>query len=122
MARMHIANVVIDCADPERLAPFWSAATGYSRTWSNDEFIVLSPGDRGGPLLLLQRVPETKVGKNRVHVDLGASDLEAEVERLVGLGAVRGQAHDLGFVRWNVMADPDGNEFCISAPQPARTT
>jgi Glyoxalase-like domain len=112
---MHIHNVVIDCSDPERLAPFWEAATGYPRVWSNEVFIVLSCQEPGRPNLLLQRVPEPKVGKNRVHVDLGTSQLEAEEERLVGLGASRGQLHDLGFVRWRVMADPDGNEFCISA-------
>ena len=117
--RMHIVNVVLDCADPERLAPFWMAATGYSRGWSDQTWIVLSPGVPDRPLLLLQRVPEPKLGKNRVHFDLGAEDLEAEVARLVALGAMRGERRDLGFVHWNVMADPDGNEFCISAHQPA---
>jgi predicted enzyme related to lactoylglutathione lyase len=112
---MQIMNVVIDCAEPERLAPFWQAATGYTQTWSNTEFVVLTPDERGRPNLLLQRVPEPRLGKNRVHVDLGAPDLEAEIQRLVGLGAVRGEPFDIGFVRWNTMADPDGNEFCISA-------
>jgi hypothetical protein len=112
---MHIRNVVIDCADPEWLAPFWAEATGYERVWSNEAFIVLSSQDADRPNLLLQRVPEPKVGKNRVHIDLGARDLEAEEARLEQLGATRGQLHDLGFARWRVMADPDGNEFCISA-------
>jgi hypothetical protein len=105
--------VVIDSADPERLAPFWEAATGYRRTWSNEEFIVLSPTERGQPNLLLQRVPEPKMAKNRCHVDLGAADLQAETTRLEGLGAIRGEGYDLGFARWNVMVDPEGNEFCI---------
>lgn len=115
---MDIVNVVIDCADPHRLAPFWQAATGYQPVWSNETFIVLAPSEPGRPNLLLQRVPEPKPGKNRVHVDLGAADMEAEVARLIALGASRGEAYDMGAVRWNVMADPDGNEFCISARAP----
>jgi predicted enzyme related to lactoylglutathione lyase len=115
---MQILNVVLDCVDPERLAPFWEAATGYRRTWSNDYFIVLSPAERGQPNLLLQRVEEPKIVKNRCHVDLGAADLEAEMARLENLGATRGQAYDLGFVRWNIMADPQGNEFCITHSGP----
>jgi predicted enzyme related to lactoylglutathione lyase len=111
---MQIMNVVIDCADPERLAPFWEAATGYGRTWSNEYFTVLSATEPGQPNLLLQRVTERKVAKNRCHMDLSAADLEAETARLEGLGATRGESYDVGFARWNVMADPEGNEFCIS--------
>ena len=118
---MQIVNVVIDCLDPDRLSPFWEAATGRQRTWSNGEFVVLSADSPGQPLLLLQRVPEAKIGKNRCHLDLGAPELEAEVERLIGLGARRGETHDLGFVRWTVMADPDGNEFCLSSAHSATT-
>lgn len=112
---MDIVNVVIDCANPQRLAPFWQAATGYQSVWSNDGIVVLAPSEQGRPNLLLQRVPEPKTGKNRVHVDLGAADLEAEARRLMGLGATRGEAYDIGVARWIVMTDPDGNEFCVSA-------
>jgi predicted enzyme related to lactoylglutathione lyase len=126
MATMNIVNVVIDCADPEQLVPFWEAATGYNRVWSNGEFIVLAPADRRRPNLLLQRVPEPKVTKNRVHVDLGATDLEAETRRLVELGATPIQAFELPVARWQVMTDPVGNEFCLSAvepePEPTSTT
>ena len=115
---MRIRNVVIDCTDPERLSPFWEAATGYARVWSNDYFIVLSPADQSQPALLLQRVPEAKVAKNRCHVDLLAeADAETEIQRLVALGATRGASYDMG-VQWTVMADPEGNEFCISHPAP----
>jgi catechol 2,3-dioxygenase-like lactoylglutathione lyase family enzyme len=111
---MQIIHVVIDCVDPVRLAAFWSAALGYHQAWANDDFVVLAPPSRGPVQVLLQRVPEQKVGKNRVHVDLGTSELEPEIERLVGLGASRGQAYDMEFARWQVMADPEGHEFCVS--------
>jgi hypothetical protein len=67
MPPMQIVNVVIDCADPDRLSSFWEAATGRQRTWSNGEFVVLSPSEPGQPLLLLQRVREPRIGKNRCH-------------------------------------------------------
>jgi Glyoxalase-like domain len=117
---MDILSIVLDCADPERLGPFWSAATGYRRVWSDDTWILLAPTERGKPQLLLQRVPEPKSGKNRMHIDLVAQDLDADVARLVSLGATRGERRRLGDIaEWNVMADPDGNEFCISAPHQA---
>ncbi len=121
---MTIRNVVIDCADLERLSPFWEAATGYNRVWSNEYFVVLSPGDPSGPNLLLQRVPESKIVKNRCHLDLLAEQrAEAEIQRMVELGATRGETHQHG-VRWTVMTDPEGNEFCITWPAaetPSRT-
>ncbi len=73
---MEILNVVFDCADPERSAPFWSAATGYRCVWPDETWIVLAPAERGKPQLLLQRVPEPKSGKNRVHIDLAGQDLD----------------------------------------------
>jgi hypothetical protein len=115
MIGVHIHNVVIDCAEPERLSPFWEAATGYSRVWSNGEFVVLAPSDPNRPNLLLQKVPEAKVGKNRVHIDLGAIDLPAETQRMIELGATPIQAYELEFAQWQVMSDPEGNEFCLSA-------
>ncbi len=113
---MKIRNVVIDCADLDRLSPFWAAATGYGRVWANEYFVVLAPSNQQGPNLLLQKVPESKVVKNRCHLDLLAeSSAEAEIERLVELGATRGETHHHG-VRWTVMTDPEGNEFCITWP------
>src|SRR4051794_36325842 len=119
---MRIHHVVLDCTDPERLSPFWEAATGYRRVWSNDYFIVLAPDDGAQPSLLLQRVAEPKVAKNRCHVDLSAEiDAEVEIQRLVALGACRGESFDMG-IQWTVMSDPEGNEFCISHPQPQSAT
>jgi|SRR6478735_7085971 hypothetical protein len=112
---MQLVNVVIDCAAPADLAPFWVAATGYTQTWASDDFVVLSaPADTGRANLLLQRVPEPRRGKNRVHVDFAAPDMESEVARLVDLGAARGATHDLSGLRWTVLQDPEGNEFCVA--------
>jgi predicted enzyme related to lactoylglutathione lyase len=79
------------------------------------DVVVLVPDDEVRPPLLLQRVPEAKNGKNRMHVDIVRDDVEAEVARLEVLGARR--VHDglrsMGPVRWVTMADPEDNEFCV---------
>jgi hypothetical protein len=107
-----------DAHDPPSIAGFWEAALGWRRTYENPDEVVLepppgSPEDGIVPDLLFARVPESKVVKNRLHLDLRPVDQAAEVERLEALGARRvsvGQGPD---VSWVVMADPDGNEFCV---------
>ena len=111
-----LENVTFDCADPRRLAAFWSEATGYRIEQQSDHMATLSPGQGSRPNLLFMKVPEPRTVKNRVHLDFGVSDIEAEAARLIGLGATRGESHrEEGFV-WAVMADPEGNEFCIGHP------
>jgi predicted enzyme related to lactoylglutathione lyase len=111
-------SVVIDCGDPKALAEFWAPALGYRDAgWPHDPYVVLI-GEKGldGPLVMLQRVDEPKTGKNRVHIDVYADDIEAEAERLVTLGAKRvGQPFEEHDARWIVMNDPEGNEFCVCA-------
>lgn len=111
-------SIVIDCADPDALAPFWAEATGFTRLWDHEPYVVLAPPDGAGPVLVLQRVPEAKTTKNRVHIDLHPDgDIEAEAARLEALGATRLGADgipDHGLA-WIVMADPQGNEFCVCA-------
>ena len=106
----------LDCADPERLAPFWADALHYRSNPYHAPYLTLSDPLARSPELVLQKVPEQKRGKNRMHLDLFVSDLEAEVSRMERLGARRlspapltGPTGD----RWVVMADPDGNEFCV---------
>ena len=112
------AHVTFDCADPRRLAAFWSKATGYPIEQHGEDMATLSPGEGNQPKLLFVKVPEPRTVKNRVHLDVGVSDVEAEAARLIGLGATRGETHrGHGFV-WAVMADPEGNEFCIGQPDP----
>ena len=108
-------GLVLDCADPERLAAFWGPALGYANLGEAGAYVVLLPNGTPGPKLLLQRVPEPKTVKNRMHLDIETPDVSAEAARLEGLGARRVQAeemHEHG-TTWIVMADPEGNEFCV---------
>jgi predicted enzyme related to lactoylglutathione lyase len=115
-------EVVIDCADHDVVIGFWAAALGgWERRDVNEQFVALVPpadqrtADGPRPLpLLFQKVPEGKVVKNRVHLDFASDDMTAEVERLRGLGAAVIAERSLGDFRWTVMADPEGNEFCVS--------
>jgi predicted enzyme related to lactoylglutathione lyase len=111
-------DIVIDCAEPERLAEFWAAALGYRSVGFGEPYFLLLPTQRTFPPVILQRVPEPKQSKARIHFDLRVSDVEAEVRRLEGLGARRidvGQGDD---VAWVPMADPEGNEFCVCPGAP----
>ena len=107
-------NYVLDCADPDKLAEFWAAALGLERSGSGAPYVSLREPRTGRPELLLQQVPEPKQGKNRMHPDLRVTDSAAEVARLAGLGAtvLRGPYDDEGHLT-TVMADPEGNEFCV---------
>jgi hypothetical protein len=115
MAKSNI-DVVLDCAEPQRLEVFWRAALGYRSLLSVQDIMVLVADNDVSPPLILQRVPEAKNDKNRMHIDIVRDDVEAEVVRLEALGAQR--LHDglrsMGPVRWVTMADPDANEFCVS--------
>ena len=109
-------SVVLDCADPKALAEFWAPALGYRDAgWEHEPYVVLrGESGTGAPFLLLQRVAEPKVDKNRLHIDVYAVDIEAEADRLVALGATRtSEPFDEHGAKWIVMADPEGNEFCV---------
>ncbi len=116
MGAMQI-TVTLDSVDPAGLAPFWAETLGYRVAGSVDNYVLLRAVDGEGPKLLIQRVPETKAGKNRMHLDLAVADVDvdATVARLTGLGARRleGDAFSENDCRWIVMADPEGNEFCV---------
>jgi Glyoxalase-like domain len=118
---LRIQCLCIDTADPAGLAGFWQSALGWRRTIERDDEVVLeppagSPEDGVVPDLLFLRVPEGKAVKNRLHLDLRPEDQAAEVARLEGLGAQRTSVGQGGDVSWVVMADPDGNEFCVLRP------
>jgi hypothetical protein len=109
-----IAHVTFDCADPRRLASFWSAAIGYELIFEDSDAALLqAPDRRGVRRLLFLRVPEQKVAKNRVHVDLATKDPHHEVDRLVALGATKVERREGRGSSWTVMLDPEGNEFCV---------
>lgn len=127
MARLH--DIVIDGAHPAAVARFWAAALdGYAVAPyddaelarlraqgvldpEDDPTVLVEPSD-GGPRLWCRLVPEAKRGKNRLHLDLRAGDPEAETSRLVALGATVLARHD----DHRVLADPEGNEFCLFPP------
>lgn len=110
-------TITIDAHDPSALAKFWRQVLGYTIAFSEpDEVGIEPPGNDEAPAIVFLPVSDEKAGKNRVHLDLAPDDQHAEVERLLGLGARRidiGQ----GGVSWVVMADPEGNEFCVLTPR-----
>jgi catechol 2,3-dioxygenase-like lactoylglutathione lyase family enzyme len=119
-----ITTVVIDCRDPHRLARFWADALGYQPSKGPEDWADLrSEADAGeldwvrltgeGVAVAFQRVPESKAVKNRVHLDLASSDEETEASRLEALGAVRLWRSDDPEDVFVVLADPEGNEFCV---------
>ncbi|WP_129668182.1 VOC family protein [Phytoactinopolyspora endophytica] len=126
MARLR--DVVFDCRSPASLARFWAAALdGYRVAPYDDEelarlrsigiddpeddpSVLVEPVSGDGPRVWCNLVPESKVVKNRVHLDLAADDAEAELRRLLDLGASVVSRDEQG---WIVMTDPEGNEFCL---------
>jgi predicted enzyme related to lactoylglutathione lyase len=120
-----LVHLVIDSADPASLARFWAAALGWEVAAEEPGEVDVSPagfsypGPSALPMVFVA-VPGAKTTKNRVHLDLAttsAADQAAEVARLLGLGAVRVDIGQ-GNVPWEVMADPEGNEFCVLDPRP----
>jgi predicted enzyme related to lactoylglutathione lyase len=115
--RSNVIELVLDCRDPDALARFWTAALTYEVVDASGPYRSLEPigDDDPGPTLVLQAVSEPKVGKNRLHLDVYAPDLGAEASRLEDLGARRltDEVVDEDGERWVVMADPEGNEFCV---------
>lgn len=114
---LSLVHVTFDCADPPRLAAFWSAALDRPIADGAMEFFTaLEPAGPGDPAWFFIKVPEPKSTKNRVHVDLEAADRPAEVARLVSLGATAVSDHDEWGASWTVLTDPEGNEFCVGDP------
>lgn len=139
---MKIGNLTFDARDPDRLAAFWAAAlglrkmaypqdmraellaAGMTEAQLSDRALVEDP-DGQLPRLLFQRVPEPKQAKNRLHMDISATpgkratrdEVDAEMERIRGLGATLVHTHDGTWGPWpeyhHVMSDPEGNEFCV---------
>jgi Glyoxalase-like domain len=121
-------TVVVDCLDVRAQAAWWEEALDWHKVYEAEDEVVLVPRDvtaetagttpweQQKPGMVFVKVTEHKSIKNRLHIDLAphtSQDRDAEIERLLGLGARRidvGQAPDVG---WDVFADPEGNEFCV---------
>lgn len=115
---LRIQCLCVDARDPSSIASFWEAALGWRRTSEDPDEVVLEPPSASAedgvvPDLLFLRVPESKTLKNRLHLDLRPVDQQAEVARLEALGAVRVSVGQTSEATWVVLADPDGNEFCV---------
>jgi glyoxalase superfamily protein len=115
-----IAAVVVDCADPRAMAGFWGAALGWTPHEVTDDYARLRSAKGAGPYLeFLRSTPGPKTARNRVHLDVApypGDDQAAEVARLRALGATDADIGQ-GDVPWTVLADPEGNEFCVLAPR-----
>jgi predicted enzyme related to lactoylglutathione lyase len=105
-------HITFDCADAARVAGFWSSVLDESvDPGASADFATIT--SRTSASWMFVKVPEPKTAKNRVHIDLATSDLDAELERLAGLGATRLADLDEGGTRWTTLADPEGNEFDV---------
>lgn len=111
------AYIVLDTQDPQPLIDFYCKLQGIEvlLTLRDGQWTALT-ANREGLMLVLQQVPEPKVGKNRAHFDIVVDDLDAataDVERLGGRWIEPGKTHELEGFSWRCMADPEGNEFCL---------
>jgi predicted enzyme related to lactoylglutathione lyase len=109
-----LSHVMIDALDPDLLARFWCGLlqTEVAERVDEGRFVFLRATE-GVPAIGIQRVPEPKAAKNRVHVDLAVDDLDAATRWVRGHGGSRVADHRLGDLHWRVVADPEGNEFCL---------
>ena len=109
-----LTEVVVDAADPERLSRFWAAVLGWEVKEVDEGGVEIGAPDGGLPALVFVPVPEPKAGKNRVHLDFNPTgcDQAEELARLLALGAVEVDVGQ-GEQTWVVLADPEGNEFCL---------
>jgi predicted enzyme related to lactoylglutathione lyase len=113
-----VEHITFDCGNAAALATFWSQLLDHPVDENAQPFfatIGLTGAAKLHPALMFIQVPEGKTAKNRMHLDLASPDLDAEVERAVGLGATRvGTFEEFG-TRWSTLLDPEGNEFDIGA-------
>jgi predicted enzyme related to lactoylglutathione lyase len=120
-----VRTITVDCADVTLVGRFWETVLGWPLEIEPDGSDSWLENPAGGPNMLFQRVPEPKWVKNRVHLDLGPTDRtrDEEVERLQGAGAtIVGDHRKPDGTGWVVMADPEGNEFCVVRSDAERGT
>lgn len=114
---VRLNNLTFDATNPDRLADFWARALGYEKKHGDAEWAQINQTGESDFMILFLAVPEGKAAKNRLHMDLKAADMDAEVRRLTALGARVGELHHMeGEGRWTIMQDPEGNEFCVFQP------
>jgi predicted enzyme related to lactoylglutathione lyase len=111
---LNVESITFDTTDPDKAAQWWVQAAGGQLTpYVPGEYVAVER--QPGPKLLFQKVADPTPGKNRIHLDFTAADVDAEVKRLVDLGASETGRHSLGPISWVVLADPEGNAFCVTS-------
>jgi predicted enzyme related to lactoylglutathione lyase len=106
-------SIVVDSRDHHALARWWAQVLGWQVVYEDDDEVGVAPAADAEPGLTFAPVPEDKTVKNRLHIDLAPDDQEAEVRRLVSLGARHADVGQTTEVTWVVLSDPEGNEFCV---------
>jgi catechol-2,3-dioxygenase len=112
------SQVVVDALDPVRLAHWWAEVLGYQVLEESAGETLIGADATTWPQLTFVAVPDPKDGKNRVHLDLTPDDQDAEVERLLDMGARHVDIGQSQSASWVVLSDPEGNEFCVLHPLP----
>ena len=112
-----VGAIMIDCHDPDALMEFWSEIVGIevAQTYPGYIFGTKLPGNH--IRIAFQQVPEDKTIKNRIHLDLNHPSPEELISKVVELGGSRLTDHEISGFHWTVLADPEGNEFCVTAAQ-----
>ncbi|MBG0828958.1 VOC family protein [Planomonospora sp. ID67723] len=110
-------SLAVHSPDPADLARFWADALGYQIVFEGPKGeVAIAKDEFSNPGMVFVPLDEPRQGKSRLHVELNPDDQDAEVERLIGLGASRVDIGQPADASWVVLADPDGNEFCVLAP------
>jgi predicted enzyme related to lactoylglutathione lyase len=112
---LRLWTIDVDAADPRTLGRWWADALGWKVFFEDDDGdeVVITTSDERFPGIVFLRVPDAKAVKNRLHLDFVPEDRDAEVGRLVAMGATRAAIGQTGDESWVVLADPEGNEFCV---------
>jgi hypothetical protein len=112
---LRLWTIDVDAVDPAKLGRWWAEALGWKIFFEDDdgEEVVVTTEDERFPGIVFLRVPDDKRVKNRLHLDFVPDDRDREVDRLLGMGATRADVGQTGEETWVVLADPEGNEFCV---------
>jgi hypothetical protein len=110
-------SVVVDCEEPKHLADFWCEVLGYQVVYESNDIVDIAPDAETFPGIEFIRAVHHERRKSPLHVDLNPDNQDAEVARLIALGARRVDVGQPADARWAVLADPEGNAFCVLAPQ-----
>ena len=117
---LRLWTIDVDAADPRALGRWWADALGWKIFFEDDDGdeVVITTDDERFPGMVFLRVSDGKAVKNRLHLDFVPEDRDAEVDRLVAKGASRVDIGQTGEESWVVLADPEGNEFCVLQTRP----